>query len=158
MVASKNGFENILREILNKGAGPVADEWLREIKEENGRAPVIFEHMAERPETLLSHLLYKNAVLKTGTLEPKIVELISLAVSSALRCNYCINYHIHAALRKGANKDEILEAVLIGGLTSQAAVLADAYRTYSETMDECPEDCPECALHVPKNLNERDGD
>ena len=88
---------------------PVLDDVLEAIRKDYGRAPLIFERMSERPEVLISHLLYKNSVLKTGTLDPKIVELISLAVSAALRCNHCTDYHVQAALRKGANPDEILK-------------------------------------------------
>ena len=146
MSKPKNGFENIIQEVLEKGAAETAKEWVEAIRKDYGRAPLIFERMSERPEVLISHLLYKNAALKTGTLEPRIVELISLAVSSALRCNHCTDYHVQAALRKGANPDEILEAILIAGLTSQSTVLADAYRTYSDTMEECIS----CGMKIPE--------
>ncbi|KAF5090705.1 carboxymuconolactone decarboxylase family protein [Methanospirillum sp. J.3.6.1-F.2.7.3] len=146
----KNGFENIIKEVLEHGAAETAQEWVEAIRKDYGRAPLIFERMSERPEVLISHLLYKNSVLKTGTLDPKIVELISLAVSAALRCNHCTDYHVQAALRKGANPDEILEAIMIAGLTSQSTVLADAYRTYSDTIEECIS----CGMKIPESINE----
>ena len=142
----KNGFENIIREVLKNGAAKTAQEWVEAIRKDYGRAPLIFERMAEKPEILISHLLYKNSVLKTGTLEPKIVELISLAVSAALRCNHFTDYHVQAALRKGASPDQILEAIMVAGLTSQSTVLADAYRTYSDTMEECIS----CGMKIPE--------
>lgn len=141
----KNGFEGIIQEVMERGTADTAHDWVEAIRKDFGRAPLIFERMAERPEVLVSHLLYKNSVLKTGTLDPKIVELISLAVSSALRCNHCTDYHVQAALRKGANPDEILETILIAGLTSQSTVLADAYRTYSDTIEECIS----CGMKIP---------
>jgi AhpD family alkylhydroperoxidase len=136
-VKKKNGFEKIIEEILEKGAKETSDSWIQDIRNDLGRVPLIFERMAERPEVFLSHLMYKNAVLKTSPLEPKYVELISLAVASALRCNYCTDYHLQAAIKKGATKEEVLEAILIAGLTSQSGVLADAYRTFSESMEQC---------------------
>ena len=139
------GYEQIIRNILETGAAETAQSWMDAILDENGRIPLIFERMAERPEVLVSHLLYKTAVLKTSTLEPKYVELISIAVSAALRCNHCTDYHVQAAIRKGATKDEILEAILIAGLTSQSTVLADAYRTYAESIEECAA----CAMKIP---------
>jgi len=139
------GYEQIIRNILETGAAETAQSWMDAILDENGRIPLIFERMAERPEVLVSHLLYKTAVLKTSTLEPKYVELISIAVSAALRCNHCTDYHVQAAIRKGATKDEILEAILIAGLTSQSTVLADAYRTYAESIEECTA----CAMKIP---------
>ncbi|WP_245926591.1 carboxymuconolactone decarboxylase family protein [Methanospirillum lacunae] len=139
------GYEQIIKSVLESGAAETAQSWMDAILAENGRVPLIFERMAERPEVLVSHLLYKTSVLKTSTLEPKYVELISIAVSSALRCNHCTDYHVQAAIRKGATKDEILEAILIAGLTSQSTVLADAYRTYAESIEECTA----CAMKIP---------
>jgi len=146
----KNGFENIIQKVVEHGAEKTAQDWMEAIRKDYGRAPLIFERMSERPEVLVSHLLYKNAVLKTGILEPRIVELISLAVSAALKCNHCTDYHVQAALRKGANPDEILEAIMIAGLTSQSTVLADAYRTYSDTMEECIS----CGMKIPEPVRE----
>jgi AhpD family alkylhydroperoxidase len=144
-----DAYEKIISEVLENGAAETAKSWMDAILADNGRIPLIFERMAERPEVLISHLLYKTAVLKTSTLEPKYVELISIAVSSALRCNHCTDYHVQAAIRKGATKDEILEAILIAGLTSQSTVLADAYRTYAESIEECTA----CAMKVPDPIN-----
>lgn len=148
-----DGFQNIMEEVLKHGAKETAQKWMDAILEDNGRVPLIFERMAERPEVLVSHLMYKTAVLKTSTLSPKYVELISIAVSSALRCNHCTDYHVQAALRKGASKDEILEAILIAGLTSQSTVLADAYRTYAESIEECGS----CAMKIPEKVIDSDG-
>jgi AhpD family alkylhydroperoxidase len=145
-----DGYEKIIQEILEHGAAETARSWMDAILADNGRIPLIFERMAERPEVLISHLLYKTAVLKTSTLEPKYVELISIAVSSALRCNHCTDYHVQAAIRKGATKDEILEAILIAGLTSQSTVLADAYRTYAESIEECTA----CGMKVPETISD----
>jgi len=145
-----DGFEHIIKEVLEHGAADTAQTWMDAILEDNGRVPLIFERMAERPEVLVSHLLYKTAVLKTSTLTPKYVELISIAVSSALRCNHCTDYHVQAAIRKGATKDEILEAILIAGLTSQSTVLADAYRTYADSIEECAS----CAMKVPEPVTD----
>ncbi len=139
------GYEQIIKNIVESGAAETAQSWMDAILAENGRVPLIFERMGERPEVLVSHLLYKTAVLKTSTLEPKYVELISIAVSAALRCNHCTDYHVQAAIRKGATKDEILEAILIAGLTSQSTVLADAYRTYAESIEECTA----CGMKIP---------
>lgn len=144
-----DAYETIISEVLENGAKETAQSWMDAILEDNGRIPLIFERMAERPEVLISHLLYKTAVLKTSTLEPKYVELISIAVSSALRCNHCTDYHVQAAIRKGATKDEILESILIAGLTSQSTVLADAYRTYAESIEECGA----CAMKIPDPIN-----
>jgi AhpD family alkylhydroperoxidase len=129
-------FEETLEKILERGSQKTAEDWLKSINQEYGRVPLIFERMAERPEVLISHLLYKTAVTSTSTLNPKLVELISLAVGSALKCRHCVDYHIRAAIKKGATTDEILEVILIAGLTANAAVLANAYRVMNDAMQE----------------------
>jgi AhpD family alkylhydroperoxidase len=131
-------FEDTLEKILERGSQKTAKDWLMAINQEYGRVPLIFERMAERPEVLISHLLYKNSITRNSPLDPKLVELISLAVGSALKCRHCVDYHISAALKKGATRDEILEVILIAGLTANAAVLANAYRVMNDAVQEKP--------------------
>jgi len=130
-------FEDLLKEIADRGAEETAKEWMEDIEQEYGRTPLIFRRMAEAPEVLISHLLYKGTVTQTSTLHPKYVELISLAVGAALRCQHCTGYHMQAALKKGATREEILEVVLIAGLISNSSVLANAYRIIDEKIQKC---------------------
>ena len=108
-------FENALKKIAETGKDKSAKELLERVERETGEIPLIYKRMAKKPEVLISHLLYKCAVTETSTLEPKIVELICLAVGTALNCPHCTEYHMRAAQAKGATKDEILEAVLLAG-------------------------------------------
>lgn len=136
-------FERILTTVSERGTEAIAEEWLRDIEREYGRVPLIFERMSERPEILISHLLYKSAVVETSQLEPKVIELISLAVGAALKCSHCVEYHMAAAKAKGATRAEILEVILIAGLLANSAVLADAYRVVNGK----PEVCPSCDIN-----------
>lgn len=130
-------FEETLREISERGGEETASEWMKNIECEFGRAPLIFKRMAERPEVLISHLLYKGTVTRTSSMEPKYVELISMAVGAALKCQHCTSYHMQAAVKKGATREEILETILISGLISNSSVLANAYRIFDEKMSVC---------------------
>ena len=130
-------FEKTLHQILEFGGEETASRWMQDIEQEYGRTPLIFQRMAERPEVLISHLLYKGAVTKTSSLDPKYVELISLAVGAALRCKHCTGYHMQAAMKKGATWEEILEVILLAGLISNSSVLANAYRIIDEKMSRC---------------------
>jgi len=62
--------------------------------------------------------LHKGAIAE-GVLSVKEKELIALAIAVAIRCDGCIAYHVHDALKAGATREEILEAVgvaiLMGG-------------------------------------------
>lgn len=49
-------------------------------------------------------------------LEPKLRELISLAVAAQIPCQYCIYYHTSAAAAQGASEQEIREAILMASI------------------------------------------
>ncbi len=57
--------------------------------------------------------------LVDGALSRKHKELIALGVAIAARCDACIAYHVHDALRAGAMRQEIFEtigvAMMMGG-------------------------------------------
>ncbi|MDI6866304.1 carboxymuconolactone decarboxylase family protein [Methanoculleus sp.] len=131
-------FEKILARIMERGQNAFAEDLLLEIEREYGKVPLIFEKMAERPEILISHLLYKGAVTETSQLEPKVIELISLAVGAALKCSHCVEYHMQTAMAKGATRAEVLEVILIAGMLANSAVLADAYRVVDSSSASCP--------------------
>lgn len=135
--STKDQFEERLAQIVEMGADLTAEEWIKAIDKEYGRVPLIFKRMNERPEVLISHLLYKGTVAQTSPLDPKYVELISLAVGAALKCPHCTGYHMQAALRMGASREEILEVILLAGMISNSSVLANAYRLIDEKLENC---------------------
>jgi AhpD family alkylhydroperoxidase len=44
-------------------------------------------------------------------LTEKTKELIALGISVAIRCNDCIAFHAKAALKQGASREEVMEAL-----------------------------------------------
>ena len=60
-----------------------------------------------------------QAATKSGALDPKTKELIATAISIAVRCDGCIAFHVKAARKHGATRDEMLEtiatAIYMGG-------------------------------------------
>ena len=75
------------------------------------------------------------AATATNALDTKTKELMALAISIAVRCDGCVAYHTRAALRAGANRQEVVETVTLtvymGG--GPAAVYgADAIRAFDE--------------------------
>ena len=134
-------FDEVIQSLKEKGVQETADSLLRGVEEEFGSAPLIYKKLEDMPEALIAHLLYKNAIGEGGCLPAKTVELISLAVGSALRCDHCTEYHMQAAQRMGASKEEILEAVLIAGMLANSSVLANAYRVVSPDEEPCGAAC-----------------
>lgn len=144
-------FEETLQEILKRGTDSASRDWLEGIKDEYGSVPLIYQKMAKKPEVLLSHLMFKDAIAETSSIDPKMIELISVAVGAALNCNHCVEYHMNSALKKGATKEEILEVVLIAGSLAQAAVLADAYRIIDVGTNGCGASCEINGIGLKKN-------
>jgi AhpD family alkylhydroperoxidase len=64
-----------------------------------------------------------------------------MAVGAALQCSHCVEYHMQAALKKGATREEILEVILIAGLLANSVVLAEAYRVMDAQLPECGGAC-----------------
>ncbi len=81
--------------------------------------------------------LHKEA-MASGTLDAKIKELIALGIAVAARCDDCIAYHVHDALKAGASHAEIVEALgvamMMGGgpATMYACEAFEALQQYEK--------------------------
>jgi AhpD family alkylhydroperoxidase len=65
------------------------------------------------PDTLSAFGALSRAAQTPGVLDGKTKELIALAISVATRCEACIAYHARGALRVGAARQEIAEALAV---------------------------------------------
>lgn len=85
------------------------------------------ELMKLSPETLRGYRMLSDANAKTGHLDAKTRELISLAVAVTTHCDGCIVVHADAALKAGATKEEISEALGVAvAMSAGAAVIYSA--------------------------------
>jgi AhpD family alkylhydroperoxidase len=71
-------------------------------------------------------------VFADGALDEKTKQLIAVAVAHVTQCPYCVRGRTKAALRKGADEREIVEAIWVaaemraGGAYTQSALALDA--------------------------------
>nr|WP_218187532.1 MULTISPECIES: carboxymuconolactone decarboxylase family protein [unclassified Pseudomonas] len=91
----------------------------------------------QSPEILRGLNTIDGAAAKTGHLEPKIHELIALAVAVTTRCDGCITVHTKKAVELGATKAEITEALGVA-----IALNAGAALTYSARVLEAHAQLP----------------
>jgi AhpD family alkylhydroperoxidase len=68
-------------------------------------------------------------VMGPGALDPKVKEMIYIAVSVAHACPYCIASHTAAARAKGMTDAEFMELVAIVGMASETNRLVTALQT-----------------------------
>lgn len=62
----------------------------------------------------------KGIEMSNDTLIPgKYKDLIGLAVAAQTPCRYCVYYHTQSAMKQGATKEEINEAVAMAGITRE---------------------------------------
>lgn len=69
------------------------------------------ELRAGAPEVMKNFSALAQAALKPGALDPKTKELVALGISVAIRCEPCIGFHAEAAVKHGASREELLEAI-----------------------------------------------
>lgn len=65
------------------------------------------------PETAEAFGQMRNSIFKDGFLDVKTKELIAIASSVLMRCQFCVDMHSKRAAAAGAAKEEIAEAVAV---------------------------------------------
>ncbi len=71
------------------------------------------------PDTIGGFNNLHKASTAEGVLTSKTKELIALGIAITVRCDGCIAFHVHDAIKAGASSEEIIEtigvAVMMGG-------------------------------------------
>jgi AhpD family alkylhydroperoxidase len=80
------------------------------------------------PDIVKGYQTLGGAAAKTGLLGAKMNELIALAVAVTVRCDGCIAMHTAGAIRAGATREEIAEALGTAAAVNARAVLVYATR------------------------------
>jgi AhpD family alkylhydroperoxidase len=87
------------------------------------------------PDTLSGFGALSRAAQSPGALDKKTKELLALVISVAIRCEGCVAYHARGALRTGASRQEVAEAlgvaIQMGGGPS-VNYAADALRAFDQ--------------------------
>lgn len=81
------------------------------------------------PDTLKGYVALSNAGRQSDVLGAKARELIALAVAVTVRCDGCIATHVDAALKQGASREEIAEALGVAIAVNAGAALVYSTRT-----------------------------
>ena len=71
------------------------------------------ERKALAPKTEEAFQAFSRQVFAEGALTAKTKQLIAVAAAHVTQCPYCIRGHTKAALRHGATREEIMEAIWV---------------------------------------------
>ena len=80
------------------------------------------------PDTVKGYQTLSAAGSKTNHLDEKTRQLISLAVAVTTRCDGCITVHTSAAIKAGASKEQIAEALGVAVAINAGAALVYSAR------------------------------
>jgi AhpD family alkylhydroperoxidase len=108
-----------------QGDRPMMLDWNEYHKELGAR---IGELAKLSPDTVRGYQTLSAANSKTGKLDEKTRQLISLAVAVTTHCDGCIVVHSDAALKAGATKEEISEALGVAVAMNAGAALVYSTR------------------------------
>lgn len=75
------------------------------------------------PDVMRGMVAMDGGAAKTGHLDPKVHELIALAVAVTTRCDGCIVTHVKKAVDHGATREEIAEALGVAIALNAGAAL-----------------------------------
>ncbi|AVR47564.1 hypothetical protein C7S20_18890 [Christiangramia fulva] len=78
------------------------------------------------PQNVEAWRNFSKTVFKAGALDEKTKQLIAVAIAHVTQCPYCIKAHTPQAIRKGASKEEIMEAVWVASEMRAGAAYAHA--------------------------------
>jgi len=79
-------------------------------------------------DSLKGYQALSSANSENSLLGEKIRQLISIAVAATTRCDGCITFHTEAALKAGASKEEIAEALGVAVAMNAGAALIYSLR------------------------------
>ena len=69
---------------------------------------------------------YYGAVFKEGALTEREKALIALAVAHTVQCPYCIDAYSSTCLQKGADEEQMMEAVHVAAAIKSGALLVNS--------------------------------
>ncbi len=103
--------------------------------------PVATREISEKrralvPEAAEAFRNFSKAVFKEGALPEKMKQLIAVAVAHVTQCPYCIHSHTALAMKKGASKEEIMEAIWVASEMRAGAAFAHSALAIDEMEKE----------------------
>ena len=90
------------------------------------------------PEAAVAFHDFSEAVFADGALPRKAKYIIAVAVAHVTQCPYCIRGHTRAAIRDGASRRELMEAVWVAAEMRAGAAFAHSVIAIDEMAEADP--------------------
>jgi AhpD family alkylhydroperoxidase len=133
-MSSARNRKALIKEIREQLGGENLTEALVEsLIEQHGSLGYILNVLRERPRNFNPFILKGMSIYKEPkSLDRKTAELVAVGAAAALRCEHCLESHMHRAYTEGASLDEIMDALLIAGAIADSSTLSVAFRKYKQ--------------------------
>ena len=89
---------------------------------------------------------YYNSVFKDGALTEREKALIALAVAHAVQCPYCIDAYTTTSLEKGADEEQMMEAVHVASAIKGGSALVHGVQMMNKVKEAFGEKCALCGI------------
>lgn len=96
---------------------------------------------AGAPATMKAFSALAREASAPGALDAMTKELIAIAIAIATRCDGCIGFHVKAAIRAGATREQVLETVSMAiymGAGPSMIYAAQTLRAFDELAPAAP--------------------
>ena len=120
----------ILKTISEKNATGKVKKIFNDIKKVRNikKIPNFWKTIAADPETLERTWNSLQQVMKNGSIDPLVKEMIYVAVSMTNSCEYCIRSHTLAAKKKGMSEKMLKELIAVVAMANETNRLVESYQ------------------------------
>jgi AhpD family alkylhydroperoxidase len=127
--------EKLVSEFLTH-ADDLGDDVIEDVQEMLGVVPFIFTILRDRPEAFALSAIADYRISRPDSLDARTAELVAVAAAAGAGAESCLRVHMGAALKEGASRDEIFDALLIAAMIGKTRVLASSLRQFREVCRE----------------------
>lgn len=96
----------------------------------------------EMPDTIKHMFDFVGSASSEGVLTMREKELVAIGITMVTRCEDCIAYHTHSALKAGCTREEILEAAGMAMVFGGGPTLGASASLLLAALDEFEKDFP----------------
>ncbi len=102
---------------------------LKSIAKHYGQVPLVCNVLSDSPDLFVPYTdLSRRLLLEPGRLTPREAELAAVAAGAALASEHCLDVHIAQAMKCGAEREDVLEAIMIGSFMAMTCGLSVGLR------------------------------
>jgi 4-carboxymuconolactone decarboxylase len=106
----------------------ICDSLFEQFEETLGVVPFILPILRERPDSFAFNGLGDLYTFNPESMDRVTAELIAVAAAAATGADGCLKVHIGAAMKEGATREQVRDAIAIAALIGKTGILGGAFR------------------------------